>query len=217
MLDSKLWSCSDATFRVAIFLLLSANHEPKWHRRIEILRGQTVRSLTQISDACKLSRNTARYALKILIADNFIVLDEPFGTHQGHRLTICNYDTYQSKKTKEHTLTDTPTDPRTDTRTAHKQEVKKNDKNDKNIPEGLGGAADFLKTWKEWVKYRKTKIKVQDWGLLFKKQLEWLSENSPEIAIKILNKSMRQGWAGLFPLKREDMTPENKIDKIGRE
>ncbi len=128
LLDSKLWSCSDATFRVAVYLILSANHEPKWHRRIRIERGQTVRSLTQISDACRMSRKTVRHAIKVLLEDNFIVRDEPFGAHRGHRITLCEYGTYQDKKNKKGTLSNPLTTPLT----PHKQEVKKNEKK-KNI------------------------------------------------------------------------------------
>jgi len=98
IIDSKLWSCSDATFRVAVYLMLEANHEPHPVRRIKIERGQTVRSITRISDDCNLSRKAVRHALKILAQDEFLITDEPFGAQQGHRITICNYATYQPKK-----------------------------------------------------------------------------------------------------------------------
>ena len=96
ILDSKLWSCSDATFRVAIYLILSANHSTRHYRRIEIQRGQCVRSLTMISEACHMSRQAARYAIQTLKADKFIEVDEPFGAQQGHRITVCKYATYQN-------------------------------------------------------------------------------------------------------------------------
>ena len=96
ILDSKLWSCSDATFRVAIYLLMSANHEARWVRRIQIERGQTVRSLTQIAADCKVSRKAARVAVRVLVQDEFITADEPFGAHHGTRVTVCKYETYQT-------------------------------------------------------------------------------------------------------------------------
>jgi biotin operon repressor len=95
ILDSKLWSCSDATFRVAIYLLLSANHQERYVRRVVVLRGQTVRSLSQIADGCGVSRKAVRYALDVLKQDGFLEIDEPFGAQQGHRITICKYDSYQ--------------------------------------------------------------------------------------------------------------------------
>lgn len=114
LLDSKLWSCSDATLRVAIYLLLSANHRSRWVRRIKIERGQCIRSLTQISHDCNINRNTARYAIKTLETDGFITKDEPFGTHQGHRITLCKYDDYQDKEADNNTPTTQALDPALD-------------------------------------------------------------------------------------------------------
>jgi hypothetical protein len=53
------------------------------------------------------------------------------------------------------------------------------------------------------VKFRMSKGKVKDWNTLFTKQLKWLSAQ-PD-AVKILDKSMRNGWTGLFELKPEDL------------
>ena len=75
--------------------MLSANHKPGYVRRLDVQRGQTVRSLTQISEACGISRKAVRYALSVLERDGFISKDEPFGAQQGHRITICKYNDYQ--------------------------------------------------------------------------------------------------------------------------
>lgn len=101
VIDSQLWSLSDATFKVAIYLLLSANHKDRFVRNVEIKRGQCVRSLTMISDDCRLSRKAVRFALSKLIKVFYILIDEPFGAQQGHRITICKYGTYQAMHTNE--------------------------------------------------------------------------------------------------------------------
>jgi uncharacterized phage protein (TIGR02220 family) len=75
--------------------MLSANHKSGYVRRLQVERGQTVRSLTQIGDACGISRKAVRYALSVLERDGFISKDEPFGAQQGHRITICKYNDYQ--------------------------------------------------------------------------------------------------------------------------
>ena len=98
LLESKLWSSSDATFRLAIYLMLTANHRERWHRRVLINRGQLVRSITQLSDECHLSRKAVRYGLKVLAADGFLTVDEPFGAHRGHRITVCNYAAWQQRE-----------------------------------------------------------------------------------------------------------------------
>ena len=69
------------------------------------------------------------------------------------------------------------------------------------IPPELAKDEIFLKTWTEWTKFRRSRGKVKDWNTLFRKQLEWLKETDPATAVEVLNKSMRNGWTGLFPLK----------------
>ena len=96
ILDSKLWSCNDVIFRVAIYLLLSANYKAKYFRRVQVERGQTCRSINRIAEDCNLSSKKVRNALDVLQKDGFITKDYPFGARYGQRLTICKYDTYQN-------------------------------------------------------------------------------------------------------------------------
>ena len=154
ILDSKLWSCSDATFRVAIYLILSANHSTRHYRRIEIQRGQCVRSLTMISEACHISRKAARYAIQTLKADKFIEVDEPFGAQQGHRITVCKYETYQTQEMYRGTG-----GAQEGTQEGNTNKNDKNDKNEKNNifngcsdksttrPKPLSYSQDFDEAW----------------------------------------------------------------------
>jgi len=98
LLDSKEFSASPAQFKVLIYLILSANHKARFVRSVEINRGQCVRSLTRISDDCDLSRKAVRCALSNLAKSGFVNISTPFGAHQGHMITICNYDIYQSQR-----------------------------------------------------------------------------------------------------------------------
>jgi hypothetical protein len=99
-IESSLFSHSGNTVKVAMYLLLSSNHKPGYVRGVEIERGQCVRSLSQIAEACKVSRKAARHAISVIVSEGFIKRDEPFGAHKGHRITICKYETYQSEKTE---------------------------------------------------------------------------------------------------------------------
>jgi len=99
--DSKLFSRSGNTVKVAVFVMLTANHKTTFYRGAEIKRGQLVRSINQIADACHVSRKAVRYALDQMVAESFIKIDYPFGAQQGHRLTVCNYDTYQCDNSDE--------------------------------------------------------------------------------------------------------------------
>lgn len=95
ILESRLWSYSDATLRVAIYLILKANHKQRYFKGVEIKRGQTAMSISRICDECSLSTKAVRYALDKFVKDDFIKKDYPFGAKQGQRLTICKYGTYQ--------------------------------------------------------------------------------------------------------------------------
>ena len=98
-LDSRVFNSSPATFKVCIYLMLSANHKPRIVRGVQIERGQCIRSLTMIADDCDLSRKAVRCALDNLEKFEFITTDAPFGAQQGHRISVCNYATYQDCET----------------------------------------------------------------------------------------------------------------------
>jgi hypothetical protein len=138
ILDSKLWSCSEATIKIAFYLLLSANHEPAFVRRVRIGRGQTVRSLSMISEACFLSRKAVRYALKVLEEDGFIQIDEPFGAQQGHRISICKYEPYQLRE-KDMGTVGAHQGTQQGTQQGNTNKNDKNNKNENNIC--VGGSA----------------------------------------------------------------------------
>jgi len=151
IIDSKLWSCSDATFRTAVYLLLEANHEPNWWRRVRIERGQCVRSLTRISADCNLSRKAVRYALDVLAEDEFLTIDYPLGAQQGHRITICKYDTYQAKEVKEGTrgAREGNTQGNTQGNTNKNEKNEENEKNTPQTPQGGKSPSRMSKTEKK--------------------------------------------------------------------
>ena len=73
----------------------------------------------------------------------------------------------------------------------------------------------FNQVWKEWMAYRVgIGRKPKDWNSLFAKQIEYLSRYEPEIATEMINRSIRNGWIGLFEMKDNKATrpptPENK-------
>ena len=55
----------------------------------------------------------------------------------------------------------------------------------------------------EWVRFRKgLGKKPKDWDSMFRKQIEWLLQFSEQDQIAIIDQSIRNGWQGLFELKR---------------
>ena len=66
-----------------------------------------------------------------------------------------------------------------------------------NVPACLEDA-DFLKSWKEWIAYRRShSAQIADEGIFFQKQLNWLATFGPRKAAEILETTMRNSWQGL--------------------
>ncbi len=134
LIGSKLWSSPDAAFRVGLYLILIANHEPGHFYNIPIQTGQTVRSLTRIAEDCCITRKAARYSRDLLRRDGFITIDKPNGAQHGHRITICNYRAYQNteERQREKQGTGSPTIGPTQLPTNKKGRMEEG-KNEKNM------------------------------------------------------------------------------------
>ena len=82
-------------------LLMSANHKPKKvlvkHKLITCGRGETIQSLKTLSSRWGWPRETVRRFLKLCEKDEMICFKSEAVTS---RITICNYDTYQSAENK---------------------------------------------------------------------------------------------------------------------
>lgn len=89
------WFSHSATLHVFIFLVLSANHEDKKWRGNLIKRGQLITSRDQIAKNTGLSAQVVRSALKRLKSTSEITSKS---TNSFTLITICNYDTYQSRE-----------------------------------------------------------------------------------------------------------------------
>jgi hypothetical protein len=81
------------------------------------------------------------------------------------------------------------------------------------FPENLNNE-DFKKAWGDWIQYKKeSKYKLTT--ISIKKQLNMLSKN-PEDAIAIIEKSIINGWKGLFPFdeKGKSSSEKQKLEKL---
>lgn len=92
-------------------------------------------------------------------------------------------------------------------------ELNGKNRNEPHDPHG-GVAFVFLKDEKfkaAWGEWKKTRMgmgkKPADWKVMFQKQMDWLEQYSPDVATEILNKTMRQGWTGLFPPDQKSTPP----------
>jgi len=89
------WYADINTTRVFIHLLLKANHKDKKHRGTLVKRGELLTSFELLSKETGLSIRKLRTSLKNLELTNEVTRE---ATNKGTRLTVCNYDTYQTKE-----------------------------------------------------------------------------------------------------------------------
>lgn len=78
-----------------VHLLLTASHERKEYKGLTIKRGQLVTSKQKLSEALNMSETSVMRRLRRLEVDRFVDLKVD---QHGTTITICNYDSYQSKQ-----------------------------------------------------------------------------------------------------------------------
>lgn len=174
------WFNKSEAVHLFIYMLLKANHKSGKWQGIDIKRGQFISSLGNISNATGISIQTIRTILKKLEKTNEIELKS---TSQYSIITICKYECYQDEK-------DEANKPITNNQqTANKQlTTNKNDKKEKNEKEVI------LDTW---INYRKAAKKtLTDQSI--KSILSKMDNYTNEQCINVINKSIEQGWQGLF-------------------
>jgi hypothetical protein len=65
----------------------------------------------------------------------------------------------------------------------------------------------FETVWQEWEKFRKEKKQTLTESTKAK-QLKMLAKYDEQTAIAMLEKSITNGWVGIFPIKQEDLKPK---------
>lgn len=125
------WYKDTNTFCLFIYLLLSANYEPKRFKGKLIDRGQLVTSLTSISTDTGLSIQQTRTALEHLISTGEVT-NKSFTKYRV--ITIVNYDRYQSEQqTNQQTNNKQTTDDSTNNQQTNQQTNQQQWNNNNNI------------------------------------------------------------------------------------
>ena len=89
------WYQDSKMVHLFIHLLLIANHEPKNWRGVNINRGQVVTGLKSLNADTGISTQTLRTCLSRLEKAGNLTSKS---TNRFRIITLCNYDTYQTKK-----------------------------------------------------------------------------------------------------------------------
>ena len=175
------WFTDSNTFHVFMFLLLDANHADKKWKGVMVKRGEKTTSVDKIRLRTGLSTQTVRTCLKRLESTREITIKT---TNRYSIITICNYDTYQSKENSTNKqLTN-------DQQTANKQlTTNKNEKKDKHEEASLmmkdkiirllpGVETVYEFELEKWKTKRETSKPVMDLNLNL---MDWMRRASEKI------------------------------------
>ena len=218
IMDNKMWQEKPFSRGQAwIDLLLMANHDDNTFlfdgRFIDLEKGGFITSEHKLMERWGWSKSKVRLFLNELQKQQMIVKN---ADQKKTTITIYNYSVYQDSETTERPLKDhskTTERPLKDPNKNDK-ECTKNDK--ENIYNTL--PVQLHEHLKEFIEHRK-KIKkpMSDHAVrLMLKKLNELSGGDIETSIQILDQSILNGWAGVFPLK-EIKSNEDPYAKLIRE
>ena len=170
------WYSDNNTFRLLMHLILKANHKEKRYRGIELKVGSVITSRDILAIEIGLSVQQVRTSLDKLKSTNEITIKT---SSQGTIIQVVNYQKYQvatSETTKE--------------QPKNNQQVttNKNEKKEKNEKEVI------LDSWIEYRKAAKKSLTQQSIKSILTKMNDYTNEQCKYV----INKSIEQGWQGLF-------------------
>ena len=170
------WFTDTTTFRVFLQLLLKANHKEKKYRGMVLKVGTIITSRDILAFETSLSVQQVRTALDKLKSTNEITIKT---SSQGTIIEVVNYAKYQLVTSEV-----------TNKKPTSNQQVttNKNDKKEKNEKEVI------LDSWIEYRKSAKKTLTQQSIKSILVKMENYTNEQCKFV----INKSIEQGWQGLF-------------------
>lgn len=206
--------------KVWIWLLVKANYKSgfcplkigKGYITVKVERGQLLFGRFKAEDELKLDGSMIYRILKSFEEQEQIKVES---NNQYSLITIRNYDVYQNNNTEDEQPINNqrktnkqPTEnkrvadePDMNTSKEELEEIEEIENKEEKIDYSFN-SENFKQAWFEWVKFRKEKRKSLTPSTI-KKQNEFLSKFTEEVAISIIERSITNGWIGLF-----ELTPE---------
>lgn len=208
--------------RLFIHLLLTANVEDKEWKGVTIKRGQLVTSVSKLANELGLTINQIRTSKTTLKNSGEITVKT---TNKFSVITICKFESYQDC---EKVQSQAKSQAKSQATTQSKPQQLKNNKEYKNkstnvdiplYPPGLEPKAskkysfvvapEFEEAFSAWLEYkhqrRQSYKSPKSLEACYKKLLR-LANNDPATAMAIVDQSMANNWAGLFPLRPDYAT-----------
>ena len=178
-LDWEWFNKSEAV-HLFLYMVIKANHKDNKWQGNDVKRGQFISSLGNISSATGITIQQIRTILKKLEKTNEIVVKS---TSQFTIVTICKYECYQDENEDANKRTTN------NQQTTNKQSTtNKNEKKEKNEKEVILDS---------WIQYRKSAKKTLTQQSI-KSILVKMENYTNEQCKFVINKSIEQGWQGLF-------------------
>ena len=198
----KHWIWKDSTkLKWWIDILLTVNYDDaKVNIGYEIFdckRGQSIMSLKNWADRWKTSKDTARNFLKLLEKDSMI-LHENIG--KSTRITVCNYDSYQSDLHDSQTQTKRKPNANSPKQERKEREEEKEFKKEEeyiskfNFIKSLSNLGVEKKIIEDWIKVRKEK-KASNTETAFR-AIKREIEKSGKSANECITISVERSWSG---------------------
>ena len=178
-LDWEWFNKSEAV-HLFLYMVLKANHKDNKWQGNDVKRGQFISSLGNISSATGITIQQIRTILKKLEKTNEIKVKS---TSQFTIVTICKYECYQD----EEEITNKPT-------TNHQQTTNKQSTTNKNEKKEKNEKEVILDSWIEYRKSAKKTLTQQSIKSILVKMENYTNEQCKFV----INKSIEQGWQGLF-------------------
>ena len=170
------WFTDTTTFRVFLQLLLKANHKEKKYRGMVLKVGTIITSRDILAFETSLSVQQVRTALDKLKSTNEITIKT---SSQGTIIEVVNYSKYQVVTNEV-----TNKQPTSNQQVTTNKNVKK-EKNEKEV---------ILDSWIEYRKSAKKTLTQQSIKSILVKMENYTNEQCKFV----INKSIEQGWQGLF-------------------
>jgi len=216
------WIDDMNTFRVFLFLLLSANHKDAVWKRHEVKMGQYITSLDMMAQQTKLTRQMVRTAFKNLKNSGEITIKP---TNKFSLITIVNWELYQGKgddvdapastqKTHKQHTANTPANT--------KQEVK-NEKNEKKSSCAFAQMGDkpqydfsdslseALETWIAYKNEKRQGYKPSGLKSLMLQVKKNADKYGDVAVIHAMSESMSSNYSGIIWNKAKAFLIENSL------
>lgn len=210
------WYTEPNAFRLFVHCMLKANYKDKNWKGNTIKRGSFITSLDNLSSELKLSKQQIRTAIDKLISTHELTRKS---NNQFTELQIVRYEYYQE------VTRDVTNEQHSDNkRITPTKEVKEREERKKEESFELVypfNTTDFISLWGVWVKYKKDQFKFEYKSITTEqaalKQLNTLSDGIEQLALKIIENSIANGWKGFFKLKDNENGKQQQLNEFARE